>query len=274
MAHFILEKMHTKLESVVKYKLISKDEVLEMNDLIGKKVDLKFTGQINCVKCGKVTKTSFHQGFCYSCFQTAPEADACVLQPEKCQAHEGISRDMEWSKQGCLKPHYVYLAKTSAIKVGVTRESQVPTRWIDQGADSAIKIAKTPYRQLAGVIEVVMKEYFTDKTSWQKMLKNEKTDECLREAKDRALSLFPEELKKYIVRHDEVVSIHYPHDKSPASVKSLKFDKMPEISGVLTGIRGQYLIFDNEFVFNVRAHSGYNAEISFSKAKNVQQTLF
>jgi len=274
MPHFILEKMQVHLEDVVKYKLVSGNEVLDMNNLIGKKVELKFTGKINCVKCGVETKTSFHQGLCYQCFETAPEADACIMKPELCLAHEGVSRDMDWSKQGCLKPHYVYLAKTSAIKVGVTRESQVPVRWIDQGADVAIKIAKTPYRQLAGLIEVAMKEYFSDKTSWQKMLKNEKTEECLVDAKNRALSLMPQEFKKYIIKHNEIVTIKFPHEKNPKTVKSLRFDKVPLISGVLTGIKGQYLIFDNEFVFNVRSHSGYNAEISFSKVKNVQQTLF
>lgn len=274
MPHFILEKMQTNLQEVVKYKLVSIKEVLEVNNLIGKKIELKYTGQINCIKCGRVTKTSFGQGFCYQCFQTAPETDVCVMQPEKCMAHEGISRDMEWSKQGCLKPHYVYLAKTSDIKVGVTRESQIPTRWIDQGADSAIKIAKTPYRQLAGLIEVFLKDFFTDKTSWQKMLKNEKTDDCLIEAKKRALGLLPDDFKKYCIRNDEVVSIHYPHEKNPVKVKSLKLDKQPIISGVLTGIKGQYLIFDNEFVFNVRSHSGYNVEISSHKAPVVQQTIF
>jgi hypothetical protein len=31
-----------------------------------------------------------------------------------------------------------------------SRETQIPTRWIDQGANQALILAETPYRQLAG----------------------------------------------------------------------------------------------------------------------------
>ncbi len=275
MPHFILKKMLTNLSDVVEYQIVNDKEGLLMNDLIGKNVEIRFTEKINCVKCGTETKKSFGQGYCYKCFSTAPEADVCIVQPEKCMAHEGVSRDMEWAKNNCLRSHYVYLAKTSAIKVGVTRESQIPTRWIDQGADSAIKLAKTPYRQLAGLIEVAMKQYFTDKTSWQRMLKNETTNDNLIEAKNQAISKLSDEFKKFIVPSNDIISIKYPHIKVPTSVKSVKLDSQSVIQGTLTGIKGQYLIFDNEFVFNVRSHTGYNVEISFSKArKNVQQTLF
>jgi len=261
MQHFILSKMQTELTKVVKYTLVSGKESLVMNDFIGKKLKIRYTGQINCIKCGVVTKKSFGQGFCYNCFMTAPEADACVVQPEKCLAHEGHSRDILWSQDHCLRPHYVYLAKTNDIKVGVTRESQIPTRWIDQGAYQAIKLAKTPYRQLAGLIEVAMKDYFTDKTSWQRMLKNEVTDDSLIEAKNRAIELMPEDFRKFIVPDNEIVTIEYPHIEYPEKVKSVKLDNEQEIEGILTAIKGQYLIFDNENVFNVRSHNGYNAEI-------------
>lgn len=257
-----IKKMQTEQAKPVKYYIGEKDNLFLMNDYLGKKIKINYTGTINCIKCGAKTNKSFAQGFCYNCFMTAPEADECVLRPEKCQAHEGIARDMEYAKTGCLKPHYVYLSKTSNVKVGVTRESQIPTRWIDQGAYQAIKLAKTPYRQLAGAIEVELKQHFSDKTSWQKMLKNVFEGDNLEEAKLRAINLLPDEFKKFVVRDNTIWNLEFPILKTPEKVKSLKLDKNPEIEGELTGIKGQYLIFDNEFVFNVRSHGGYNVKFS------------
>ncbi len=265
MLHFHLKKMKTELNDIVHYNLVDREKSIFMNDIIGKKLKIRFTGKINCIKCGAETKKSFGQGFCYRCFTSAPEADVCVVHPERCRANEGISRDMEWSEKHCLRPHYVYLAKTSVIKVGVTRQSQIPVRWIDQGADKAIKLAKTPYRQLAGIIEVALKEYFTDKTSWQSMLKNKKTDESLIESKKQAVDFLKdnEDYKKFIVPNNKIFEIKYPHKQNPKKIKSLKLDKISNIEGILTGIKGQYLIFDNEYVFNVRAHTGYNIELEY-----------
>ena len=261
MQHVFLKKMRTELAEPIKYFIGSNDNEILMNDFIGKILKISFTSEINCIKCGVKIKKTFAQGFCYNCFISSPETDICVMNPEKCQAHVGISRDMEYAKEGCLKPHYVYFAKTSTIKVGVTRESQVPTRWIDQGATQVIKFAKTPYRQLAGEIEVAMKQYFADKTSWQKMLKNITTEDNLRDAKERAINLIPDEFKKFIVKDNKILNLSFPISQNPLKIKSIKLDKTPQIEGVLTGIKGQYLIFDNEFVFNVRSHTGYNVEI-------------
>ena len=74
------------------------------------------------------------------------------------KAHLDIEeRDLDYEKKVQLQPHVVYLAYTSGIKVGVTRKSQVPTRWIDQGATSAIEIVEVPNRYLAGASEVKLK---------------------------------------------------------------------------------------------------------------------
>lgn len=261
MQSFLLQKMQTEYINPIIYTLSVNNSKLVINSLLGKKLKIEFLGQCNCIRCGAKTKKPI-QGFCYNCFTSAPEADTCILHPEECKAHEGISRDLEWSKEHCLRPHYVYLAKTNKIKVGVTRESQIPTRWIDQGADSAIKLAKTPYRQLAGIIEVEMKEFFSDKTSWQQMLKNESCDDNLITAKEKAISLLQEDLKKFIVPDNKIWEIKYPHELRPQKIKSLSLEKTNIIEGELTGIKGQYLIFDNEFVFNVRSHSGYNVNIN------------
>lgn len=261
MKKVFLMKMKTELAEPIKYFVGDGENMVLMNDFLGKTLKISFSGEINCIKCGAKIKKTFGQGFCYPCFASAPEVDTCIVNPEKCQAHEGISRDMEWAKNNCLKPHYVYFSKTSNIKVGVTRETQIPTRWIDQGASQAIKFAKTPYRQLAGAIEVEMKQHFADKTAWQKMLKNISTDDDLLEAKNRAIGLLSDDLKKFIVKDNTIWNLEFPTTQTPKKVKSIKLDKVPQIEGVLTGIKGQYLIFDNEFVFNVRSHSGYNVEI-------------
>lgn len=255
-----LLKMKTKLDEPVEYSLKIDSELIDMNMLIGTKLSIKYLNEINCIACGAETQTSFAQGYCYNCFKTLPQTDDCILRPELCQAHEGISRDMKWSEAHCLQPHYVYLALSSNLKVGVTRASQIPTRWIDQGASSAIKLAETPNRHLAGVIEVALKEIFTDKTSWQKMLKNEVADKDLLEAKKKAADFLPEELKQYVIEDNEILKIEFPVLEFPGKVKSVNFDKANEISGTLNGIKGQYLIFNSGQVFNVRRHNGYKVD--------------
>jgi len=165
--------MVSQLAEVVNYQLPVGETLIPMNELVGRKVQMNFNHQINCIVCGAKTPKSFSQGFCYKCFTTHPAADECIFNPEKCQAHNGISRNMEWSKDHCLKEHVVYLSITNDIKVGVTRMSQIPTRWIDQGAIQAIRLAQTPNRYIAGIIEVALKSYFADKTNWQRMLKNQ-----------------------------------------------------------------------------------------------------
>lgn len=255
-------KMNTELAAPVKYALPIGDNLVEMNGLIGKEIKMTFTGQINCVSCGKRTKTSFNQGFCYNCLQTAPEASESIIRPELSKSHFGIARDMEWAEKHDLIDHFVYLAVSSELKVGVTRNHQVPTRWIDQGASYAIKLAKTPNRHIAGVIEVFLKNHFTDKTNWRAMLKNEiLRDIDLPAEKERVVHLLPAELQKYIDPDNEVTAIDYPVQKFPSKITSIGFDKQPAISGTLAGIKGQYLIFDDNRVLNVRKHSGYYLQV-------------
>jgi hypothetical protein len=255
-------KMRTEQGQPVNYYLPVGNSELYLNDLIGKQIKLEFTGQINCISCGKQTKTSFGQGFCYNCLQTSPEASESVLRPELSKAHLGIARDIEWAQEHDLIEHYVYLAASSDLKVGVTRHHQVPTRWIDQGASAAIVIAKTPNRHIAGVIEVWLKQHIGDKTNWREMLQNNVADIDLRSEKIRALSLLPSELSKYAVEQSEVTSIEYPVLEFPEKVKSISFDNFPVIDNILQGIKGQYLIFNNGTVLNIRKHNGYYLRIN------------
>lgn len=253
-----INKMHSILENVVQYELPIGDELVNMNQFIGKEITLKYENKIECIKCGRETVKSFNQGFCYPCFKDAPEAADWFIHPEKSQAHLGIEeRDLAYEEKVQLQPHIVYLSLTSGVKVGVTRGTQVPTRWIDQGAVQAIKLAQTPNRYLAGMIEVSLKEHMADKTNWRNMLMNVHPDVDLIEKKEFTKTLVPEEYHKYLVKENEVVDINFPVTSYPVKVKSIGFDKVPEYTGTLKGIKGQYLLFENGIVLNIRKHGGY-----------------
>jgi hypothetical protein len=257
-----LLKMKSELSGKVIYQLPINDKYIKINDFIGKEIKFKFLSQINCVSCGAKTNKSFTQGYCYKCFISVPETSECILKPELCQAHHGISRDMKWSERHCLTNHFVYLAISSELKVGVTRETQIPTRWIDQGAWKAIILAMTPNRFLAGQIEVELKKYMSDKTNWQKMLQNKIDDHVdLLEEKQKAWELLDEELQQYVIDDDEITEIKYPVIEYPEKVKSINFNKIKEYNGILWGIKGQYLMFKDGHVLNIRAHSGYKIQL-------------
>lgn len=259
-----LQKMRVFIddENQVQYRLKLIEEV-NMNERIGTNIKLDWSGTINCTSCSKVTKKSFGQGFCYNCFISAPEAAECILRPELCRAHLGEGRDPEWEEKHHNQPHVVYLAASSAVKVGITRETQVPTRWIDQGASSAIRLAEIPNRYEAGRIEVALKEFFTDKTSWQKMLKNEVDESIdLEEEKWSLEEHLPADIIDYFSENDEIIELNFPVLEYPEKVKSQSFDKTPSIEGKLLGIKGQYLLLDENRVLNIRKHTGYHIRIS------------
>lgn len=256
-------KMRTEFASPVKYFLPMGNDEVFMNEILGKEIKLSFTGQINCISCGKMTKTSFGQGFCYNCLQTAPEASESVMRPELSKAHFGIARDLDWAKEHDLIDHFVYLAASSDLKVGVTRHHQMPTRWIDQGASSAVVLARTPNRHIAGVMEVWLKQFYTDKTNWREMLQNKQVPYNLQEERMKAKELLTKELQKYYEETSEIITLNYPVIGYPVKINSLSFDKTPEISGKLSGIKGQYLIFEDGSVLNIRKHNGYYIRISY-----------
>jgi hypothetical protein len=258
----LLRKMKVEHGSPIRYTLELNDTVV-MNDFIGRQIELEWTGKISCSNCGKTTKNSFGQGFCYNCFMTAPQASSCIISPELCRAHLGEGRDIEWEHTHHNQPHIVYLAVSDAVKVGVTRAEQQFTRWMDQGAHASIILAETPNRYIAGTIEVALKSVMKDKTNWQRMLKNEiNHDIDLVEEKGMAEDALPFDLRDYVSGDDTIYSFEYPVMQFPVKVKSVGFDKSPRVTGRLVGMKGQYLIFEDQTVINLRKHTSY--EIRFA----------
>jgi hypothetical protein len=255
-------KMRTEYGIPVRYFLKVGENEIFMNELLGKQINIKYLGYINCIRCGKKTNKSFAQGYCYPCFLKAPETEDCVLRPELCQAHLGIARDIEYAKDHCLIDHFVYLSYTSNVKVGVTRHTQIPTRWIDQGATSAIKIAKTNNRYIAGLIEVALKENFADKTNWRNMIINKQINTELTNEKLKVYNYLPQALKSYFLEESEITLLEYPSISIPEKITSINLDKDPLIDDILVGIKGQYLVFETGKVINIRNFAGYNLEFS------------
>ena len=228
---------------------------------LGREVSIEFLGKISCVTCNKTIKKTYGDGRCYPCFMDAPSAAECVIRPALCLAHEGKGRDVEWELRNHAQPHLVYLALSNKYKVGVTRDW--PTRWVDQGAAGVHVIAETPYRQLAGQIEVFLSQYYSDRTSWQRMLKGEVLEGADLESEVlHARSLLPQELSIYSDIDHTPLYFTYPILESITRVKSIKLDKVPLLQSRLIGARGQYLIFEGGMVFNIRSHTGYHVRIS------------
>ncbi|MEX1000777.1 MAG: DUF2797 domain-containing protein [Crocinitomicaceae bacterium] len=257
-----LNKMKTSLEEVVDYQLNSGEVSIDMNALVGHHIHMRYQGKQQCAACGGFKKL-FAQGFCYNCFTKAPEASPCIIRPEVCEGHLGKGRDVKWEEENHVQPHFVYLAVASSLKIGVTRATQIPTRWIDQGASYAIKVAETPYRKIAGDIEVALKGTFTDKTNWRSMLKNEIAAIELEDEKWQIEELLPMDLAEYMTEDDEIIHIEYPVLTFPDKVKSLNFDKQEVVEGKLLGIKGQYLLLDNDRVINLRKHKGYYVDFEY-----------
>jgi hypothetical protein len=262
-------KMKTTLtaDNQAHYKLgliNSGNNEVDMNELVGRDISLDFSGDIFSIYSGEKITKSFAQGHSYKEFMSLASCDTCIMKPELCHFHNGTCRQPEWGEENCNIDHYVYLSETSDVKVGITRHSQLPTRWIDQGALSAIKVVKTKNRHIAGIIENEMRQFVSDKTHWKKML----------EAKDRNIDLVAvkEDLVgkcKFIINalkaeicDDDITSINFPIKSLPEKVKSISPDKESHIAGKLIGIKGQYLIFD-AYVINLRRYQGYQVELNF-----------
>ncbi|KIQ19171.1 hypothetical protein RT99_15650 [Flavobacterium sp. MEB061] len=253
----VLTKMQTEIGNPIQYYLVFEDSFLSMNQLLDKEIEINFAG-FQCLNCCKKKKI-FRQGFCYDCFYSSPAVGDWIMRPELSTAHLGIAdRDLEYEQKVQLQPHVVYLAVASEIKVGVTRKTQVPTRWIDQGASQAIAVVEVPNRYLAGITEVALKSHYTDKTNWRKMLQNPTAVFDLIAEKVKIEELIPAEAREYFyAQKNDLFELNYPVLNYPAKVASLNLDKTPSFQGKLIGIKGQYLIFEDGTVFNVRGSEGY-----------------
>lgn len=258
----VLTKMQTESGAPIQYYLVFENSFLHMNQLMGKPLELSFLGY-QCLACSKRKKV-WRQGLCWDCFTTSPAAGEWIIKPELCTAHLGIEdRDLEYEKRVQLQPHIVYLALCTEVKVGVTRKTQIPTRWIDQGACSAIPLVEVPNRYLAGISEIALKNFYTDKTNWKKMLLQQFHSTDLTEEYTKALRHLPDEVKSYCFDTlPEVMSFEFPSLACPSDVKTLYLDKAGSFSGTLVGIRGQYLIFEDGTVLNIRNAEGLMVRLS------------
>ncbi|RRO25613.1 DUF2797 domain-containing protein [Flavobacteriaceae bacterium 14752] len=259
----VLQKMKSENHKPVQYYLNFKDSFVILNQLIDKNISITFK-TFECLNCHK-DKKIFRQGYCYDCFYKAPEVGDWVMKPELSKAHlDEEDRDLAFEKRVQLQPHIVYLSNTGSVKVGVTRKTQVPYRWIDQGAHEAIVVLETPNRYLAGIAEVALKEHISDKTKWRSMLKNEIEDLDLKEIKNDLKQYLPEETQEFFKTDEEEYNIEFPVKQYPQKVKSLNLSKIKDYKGKLIGIKGQYLLFEDQTVFNVRSHSGFVVDFNIS----------
>lgn len=257
----VLKKMQTENGSPIQYYLIFENDFLNMNQLLGKKIGINFL-RYQCLNCS-LQKKIYRQGFCYDCFFEIPQAADWIIRPELSKAHLGIEeRNLAYEESVQLKPHIVYLANSSSVKVGVTRKTQVPTRWIDQGAHEAIEIVEVPNRYLAGITEIALKDHVSDKTNWRTMLKNEVKDENLVEWRNKLKQYIPAEAVEYYLENNSETNLEFPVLRYPEKPKSLNLEKNPFYEGILKGIKGQYLIFEDDTVFNIRSNEGYVVSIA------------
>ncbi len=265
-----IRKMQSRLDHPVSYSLSFSNELVAMNGLISKKISLEYSGKINCVHCGRNTNKSFNQGYCYPCFQKLAQCDSCIMSPEKCHYESGTCREPLWGEEFCMQDHIVYLANSSGIKVGITRASQVPTRWVDQGAVQALPVFRVRTRQQSGFLEMLFKQHISDKTNWRTMLKGETEELDLDIQRQHLLKECAEDIKSLqdrfgihaisVLTGMKAVTIDYPVNNYPSTISSLSFDKEQKIEGVLEGIKGQYLILDSG-VLNIRKFSGYEISL-------------
>ncbi|MBD5772111.1 DUF2797 domain-containing protein [Marinomonas colpomeniae] len=269
-----LKKMSTEvIDNNVQYYLDLGNQRVAVNDLLGRKVSLHIDGTIHCTNCGKVTKKSFSQGYCFNCFRKLAACDTCMMSPEKCHFHLGTCREPEWAEQFCMQSHYVYLANSSALKVGITRGTQLPTRWIDQGATQARPLFRVNTRRMSGLVETLFKSEVADKTNWRNMLKGSSIVMDLEREQERLIGQLYEGLDALqhefglqsitdLSDENETHEFNYPVLEYPTKITSINAEKTPLIEGTLMGIKGQYWILDTG-VINIRKYTSYQATLTF-----------
>ncbi|MNZ26942.1 hypothetical protein D3C78_441490 [compost metagenome] len=266
-----LSKMAVSLQApVVQYSFRLDDTQVPVNPLIGQRLRLEYLGAIHCSHCGKRTKTSFSQGYCYPCMTKLAQCDVCIMAPEKCHYDAGTCREPSWGEQFCMTDHVVYLANSSGIKVGITRATQLPTRWLDQGASQALPIMRVATRQQSGLVEDLLRSQVPDRTNWRALLKGDAEELDLVAIREQVFDACADGLRELQGRFGlqaiqpladaEVVQMKYPVEAYPAKIVSFNLDKDPVVEGTLLGIKGQYLIFDTG-VINIRKYTAYQLAV-------------
>ncbi|SPO54174.1 conserved protein of unknown function [Pseudomonas sp. JV551A1] len=266
-----LSKMAVSLQApVVQYSFRLDDTQVPVNPLIGQRLRLEYLGAIHCSHCGKRTKTSFSQGYCYPCMTKLAQCDVCIMAPEKCHYDAGTCREPSWGEQFCMTDHVVYLANSSGIKVGITRATQLPTRWLDQGASQALPIIRVATRQQSGLVEDLLRSQVPDRTNWRALLKGDAEELDLVAIREQVFDACADGLRELQGRFGlqavqpladaEVVQMKYPVEAYPSKIVSFNLDKDPVVEGTLLGIKGQYLIFDTG-VINIRKYTAYQLAV-------------
>lgn len=265
-----LNKMRASLDGEVHYHLPVGDDLVDLAPFIGKSITLTHTGNIFCCSCGKKTKKSYSQGHCFVCMKKLASCDMCIMKPETCHYQQGTCREPQWGEENCMVDHFVYLSNTSSLKVGITRHTQIPTRWIDQGATQGLPIFKVKNRHISGLIEVEIAKHIADKTNWRALLKGDAEPIALEQRFVELLPLIEEKVAEIQAQYGddaievlsgEITSIRYPVTQHPTKISSHNFDKNPEVTGILHGIKGQYMIFDSG-VINIRKFTSYEVQVS------------
>ena len=268
-----LQKLESSINAAgeVDYQLPLDEHRVPLNQFIGSTVRIEHLGDIHCIHCGRRSKKSFSQGYCYPCFTKLPQCDTCIMSPERCHYHSGTCRDPQWGEKYCFTDHFVYLSNTSGVKVGITRGTQLPTRWIDQGATQGLPFYRVNDRRTAGLFEDRLRQHVADKTQWQRMLKGDSEALDLPTIRDDLIEKCHDELAQLaedaglngmqFLQQSSIQTIDYPVAVFPDKVKSFNLDKQPELEGVLQGIKGQYLILDTG-VINIRKYTAYRVQFS------------
>lgn len=270
LARGALSKMQIELAAPAQYRLQLGEQSIDLNALIGRQLRLEYLGAIHCSHCGRRTRTSYSQGYCYPCMQKLAQCDLCIMSPERCHYHLGTCREPDWGEQFCMTDHVVYLANSSGAKVGITRASQLPTRWLDQGASQALPIMRVATRQQSGLVEDLLRSRVADKTNWRALLKGDAVPLDLPALREQLFEHCAEGISALQQRFGlqaiqplpaaEVLEIRYPVETYPAKISSFNLDKQPLAEGRLLGIKGQYLMFDSG-VINIRKYTAYQLAI-------------
>lgn len=265
-----LSKMTIRLGETAQYAFRLDEQEVPVNPLLGKRIRLEFLGAIHCSHCGRKTKKSFAQGYCYPCFTKLAQCDSCIMSPERCHFDAGTCREPQWGEQFCMTDHVVYLANSSGVKVGITRATQLPTRWLDQGASQALPIFRVATRQQSGFVEDLLRTQVADKTNWRALLKGDAEPVDLAGVREQLMSSCAEGIAALQQRFGlqaiqpvsdvEVLEIRYPVDAYPSKVASHDLEKTPVVEGILKGIKGQYLILDTG-VINLRKYTAYQVAV-------------
>ncbi|MDB5085405.1 MAG: hypothetical protein JWN30_2291 [Bacilli bacterium] len=259
-----LRSLRHEVASPIAYYLQFDNGEVPLNSWIGNQVVIDFANQRSCIVCNRTVKKLYNNGYCYPCFSTLAECDLCIVKPHECHYDQGTCRDNEFAHTHCMIPHLVYLAVSSGVKVGLTRKNRELIRWVDQGAIRAVPIAETPTRKIAGELEMAIAQFLPDKTDWRKMLRGDIGEVDLLSIRRTLRDRLPEQFHGYLLENEQIREFLYPLDQEPPKLKSMSLDATPSISGVLLGVKGQYLILDCG-VLNMKKHSGYRVILEFGQ---------